>query len=164
MGKTTEIECKFLVARMPDLDEAEATPVRQGYLTLPSDSIEIRLRQKGDKLLMTLKSGAGLMREERETTISQAQFDIFWSATGGRRIEKTRWTGRLSSGLTYELDVFEGSHAPLRLVEVEFDSRVKAEAFIPPAWFGREVTEDRAYSNRVMAISGLPADMLRDPA
>lgn len=153
---TTEIERKFLVAALPDLDAAKPVAVRQGYLTLPADSVEMRLRQKGSKLLMTLKSGAGMAREERETTITQEQFDTFWPATGGRRIEKTRWTGSLSDGTVYELDIFEGSHAPLRLVEVEFDSLAAARSFTPPDWFGPEVTGERGYSNKVMALEGAP--------
>ena len=76
----------------------------------------------------------------------------------GRRVEKTRWTGTLPGGETFEYDVFEGAHAPLKLVEVEFGNRVAAEAFTPPGWFGREVTGARAYSNEVLALEGLPGD------
>lgn len=155
--ETTEIERKFLVATLPDLGAAKPVGVRQGYLTLPADSVEMRLRQKGNKLLMTLKSGGGIAREERETAITGGQFGIFWPATEGRRLEKTRWAGKLSDGTIYELDIFEGSHAPLRLVEVEFDSLAAARSFTPPDWFGSEVTEDRAYSNKVMALEGVPS-------
>lgn len=154
--EATEIERKFLVATLPDLSVAESVAVRQGYLTLPADSVEMRLRQKGSKLLMTLKSGGGMAREERETAITGEQFGIFWPATEGRRIEKIRWTGKLSDGTIYELDIFEGRHAPLRLVEVKFDSLAAARSFTPPDWFGPEVTEDRAYSNKVMALEGAP--------
>lgn len=152
-----EIERKFRVARMPDLSGARAVPIRQGYLTLPTDSVDLRLRAKGDKRLLTLKrGGAGLAREERETLIDAQAFDTLWPATEGRRIEKTRWTGTLPCGTTFELDVFEGRHAPLVLVEVEFDDLDAARAFIPPDWFGADVTEDAAYGNRVMALDGPP--------
>jgi CYTH domain-containing protein len=45
---------------------------------------------------------------------------------------------------------------PLDLVSVEFTNQVQATAFLPPAWFGGEVTQDDGYSNHVLALSGLP--------
>jgi len=44
--------------------------------------------------------------------------------------------------------------------EVEFDSVEEANAFTPPAWFGKEVTEDGSFTNA--ALSRLSADQVRD--
>jgi hypothetical protein len=41
-------------------------------------------------------------------------------------------------------------------VTIEFASADEAEAFMPPVWFGSEVTEDESYTNRAIALSGLP--------
>jgi adenylate cyclase len=41
--------------------------------------------------------------------------------------------------------------------EIEFDSSAAAAAFTPPAWLGPEVTDDRGYKNKQLAIRGLPA-------
>ncbi|PZX17196.1 CYTH domain-containing protein [Palleronia aestuarii] len=153
-----EIERRFLVARLPDLEGAVPAAIRQGYLSWPGDRVELRLRRSGDACFLTLKSGSGLAREEREAAIDQAAFETFWPATEGRRIEKTRWTGWLAEGRVFELDLFEGAHAPLRIVEVEFESVAAAEAFAPPDWFGAEVTGNPAYSNRVMSVEGVPSD------
>ena len=46
---------------------------------------------------------------------------------------------------------------PLDLVSVEFTNQVQAAAFLPPAWFGGEVTQDDGYRNHVLALSGLPS-------
>lgn len=151
-----EIERKFLVVSEPDLSGATPAKIRQGYVTGPGDSVSVRLRQKGDKFLMSVKSGQGVVRQEHETQIQREQFDTLWPATDGRRLGKVRWTGPLPDGKFYELDHFEGDHAPLRLVEVEFASLADARAFQPPDWFGREVTGDRRYSNSVMALEGTP--------
>lgn len=151
-----EIERKFLVAVEPDLATATSAAVRQGYVTRPSDSVSVRLRQTGDTFLLTVKSGHGLVRQENESWIELGLFKTIWPATEGRRVEKTRWTGALPGGENFEYDVFEGAHAPLRLVEVEFDSREAAEDFSPPSWFGREVTGERSYSNDVIALEGPP--------
>jgi CYTH domain-containing protein len=46
---------------------------------------------------------------------------------------------------------------PLDVVSVEFANQVQAAAFLPPTWFGGEVTQDDGYSNHVLALSGLPS-------
>ena len=152
-----EIERKFLVADMPDLRTAQKAIVRQGYLTAPDDSTELRLRQKNERYYLTLKGGGGLVRVEREAEISAAQFETFWPETEGRRVEKERYTGQLSDGRVFELDVFLGNLASLRLVEVEFTSEAEAINFAPPAWFGSDVTDDKRYKNKTMATAGPPA-------
>jgi CYTH domain-containing protein len=45
---------------------------------------------------------------------------------------------------------------PLDLVTVEFATQDEADAFPPPAWFGAEMTSDESYTNRVIALVGLP--------
>jgi CYTH domain-containing protein len=45
---------------------------------------------------------------------------------------------------------------PLDLVSVEFASQAEADAFLPPVWFGSEVTGDDSYTNRMIAIIGRP--------
>lgn len=152
-----EIERKFLIADLPDLSGAEKAVVRQGYLTTPDDSTELRLRQKNDRFFLTLKGGGAMVRVEREAEISAEQFETFWPETDGRRVEKERYTGQLSDGRVFELDVFLGDLAPLQLVEVEFETEAEAMAYTPPAWFGEDVTADKRYKNKTMAINGVPA-------
>jgi len=36
-------------------------------------------------------------------------------------------------------------------VEVEFDSEPDARLFVPPSWFGQEVTGDPRYQNAALA-------------
>lgn len=151
-----EIERKFLVASLPPLDGLATQTVRQGYVTTSQDSVELRLRQKGAAWFLTVKSDGTLSRTEYETAISQAQFDTLWPATEGRRIEKTRHTGRLDGGEVFELDIFLGALAPLLLVEVEFTSAASAVGFAPPAWFGADVTMDKRYKNKSLASHGRP--------
>lgn len=147
-----EIERKFIVTAFPRM-ELHAVPLRQGYLTAATDSVELRLRQQGTEYFLTLKSGDGLSRQEYEISVNMAQFETLWPATTGRRVEKTRHSGKLSDGQIFELDVFTGHLSPLMLVEVEFPSENAAKAFIPPSWFGKEVTEDERYKNKVLALS-----------
>ena len=58
--------------------------------------------------------------------------------------------------LTVELDVYEGDLDGLVTAEVEFPDEASALAFDAPEWLGRDVTEDKRYGNRVLAVEGLP--------
>ena len=54
--------------------------------------------------------------------------------------------------LTIELDVFDKPFAPLVIAEVEFGSVEAAQSFLPPDWFGEEVTYEPKYHNSYMAM------------
>ena len=150
-----EIERKWLVAALPEgFDARRGASIRQGYLAL-TDEVEVRVRKLDDRHLLTIKSVGDLTREEVEVPISENDFERLWPLTLGRRIEKTRTVIELD-GLSAEVDVYAGSLAPLRVVEVEFASERDAEAFVAPAWFGRDVTREADYKNRGLALAGHP--------
>ena len=46
---------------------------------------------------------------------------------------------------------------PLDLLNVEFAAGEDADGFVPPAWFGPEVTQNPAYHRGSLARAGLPA-------
>ena len=73
-----------------------------------------------------------------------------------RRVEKTRYKGGLSGGLQFELDVFHGELDGLLLVEVEFASVDAANQFSAPDWFGQDVTSNKGYKNKALAVKGRP--------
>ena len=54
-----------------------------------------------------------------------------------------------------ELDIFKGDLDSLKLVEVEFCSVEEANNFIPPEWFGKDVTTDGRYHNSYISKYGL---------
>ena len=54
-------------------------------------------------------------------------------------------------GYTIELDVFDAPLESLVLAEVEFSTETEAVAFEPPAWFGRDVTEEPAFTNAALS-------------
>jgi CYTH domain-containing protein/CHAD domain-containing protein len=149
-----EIERKFLVAELPRAESAAAT-IEQGYLALDERG-EVRLRRIDGELLLTAKSGHGMVREEVEVSIHPKAFEELWPLTAGRRVRKVRHYVPLGEGLRAEIDVYEGALDGLRTGEVEFDSREAADAFVPPPWLGAELTGDARYSNQTLATRGLP--------
>ena len=145
-----EIERQFLVDNLPQLPEKYEL-LRQGYVALRP---EIRIRQIGDShFRLTVKRGAGLVREEWETEISSQEFDSLAKrlCPGTCMIEKRRYKIPFADGLVAELHVHAGHLAGFNYVEVEFPDVEAAGAFVPPAWFGREVTEDARFSYGTLA-------------
>lgn len=155
-----EIERKFLV-EANDLPVGLTTfphqPIRQGYIVYDGTT-GVRLRLKGETCFITVKSGQGMARQENEGLIPRETFDALWPTTEGRRLEKVRYDIPGPDDLTFELDIYEGDLSGLITVEAEFDSIEAAERFVPPAWFGRDVTEDGRFNNSALATDGLPTD------
>ncbi|MFL5871322.1 MAG: CYTH domain-containing protein [Solirubrobacterales bacterium] len=152
-----EIERKFLVEGLGDLEGLDAVAIEQGYLAPATEGgAEVRLRRKGDDLVLTIKGGTGEVRVEEELELGREQFDSLWPLTEGRRLSKTRHLVPLD-GLTAEIDVYEGELEGLVVVEVEFSSEADADRFEPPEWFGRELTGDDRYSNERLAVEGRPS-------
>jgi len=151
-----EIERKFLVRKLPaDLDRHPSEPIEQGYLALDGDGVEVRVRRRAGRAVLTVKQGSGLVRLEEEFAVGQERFERLWPLTEGRRIEKVRHLVPVD-GATAELDVYEGALAGLVVAEVEFDSVEASESFRPPEWLGHEVTGDPGYANRTLACDGRP--------
>lgn len=152
-----EIERKFLVLEPPDFAlEAPQEDIDQGYL-VSDGTTEIRVRRKGGRCFLTVKKGHGEVREETEVGITEAQFKDLWPLTDGWRVRKRRHRIGLESGPVAEMDIYLDRLEGLLTVEVEFESAAASTDFSPPAWFGREVTGDIAYSNQQMARQGAPA-------
>ena len=151
-----EVERKYLLAAPPEgLDTHESGRLEQGYLALDPAGAEVRVRRKGAKHMLTVKTGAGLARGEEEVALDAADFDRLWPLTEGRRVEKERF--RLGGGGNgVELDVYRGALDGLVVAEIEFDSDKESEEFDPPAWLGREVTGDERFANQRLAVQGRP--------
>ena len=146
-----EIERKFLIKDLPDLSKFEYVEIEQGYLcTAPV----VRIRKKNNKYILTYK-GSGLMaREEIEAELTADAYSHLTTKIDGHLITKKRYLIPLDP-YTIELDVFEGHMKGLIMAEVEFPSIDEAGRFVPPAWFGQDVTEDPRYHNSNM-IFGNP--------
>ena len=149
--KPMEIERKYLIRRLPEnLSQYQCKKIAQGYICT---SPVVRIRKSDDEYYLTYK-GKGLMaREEYNLPLTQEGYEHMLPKIDGRLIEKSRYLIPLDGKLTAELDIFEGDLAPLIIVEVEFDSLDAANSFIPPEWFGEDVTYSTKYHNSNLALS-----------
>ena len=142
-----EIERKFLLKQLPErLKQARRGVIAQGYLAAEPGGRHVRLRKKGKTASLTFKVGRGAHREEREIKLSPKQFAALWPATVGRRLYKLRYEMPWKNFLI-EIDIYRRKHKGLVVAEVEFPNRTACLKFKAPAWFGREVTGNKRYSN-----------------
>lgn len=150
-----EIERKFLVDVPPGGDVlGPGVALRQGYLAGEGD-VETRVRLGPDWARLTVKAGRGLSRTEVEVPVPLAEAEALWPHTAGRRLEKVRHRVDVPGGVA-EVDRYDGELAGLWTVEVEFDTAEEANRFVPPPWFGREVTEEDGWGNGALARRGRP--------
>jgi CYTH domain-containing protein len=152
-----EVERKWLVAVAPQAAMAAVgEQIDQGYVLIGTEGEEVRVRRRGERRYLTVKQGRGLVRQEVEVELSGEQYDVLWPATEGRRVQKIRRVLDGGDGLAIELDEYQGALAGLFTVEVEFSDEARARQFVPPSWFGEEVTDDDAYRNQRLAVQGCP--------
>lgn len=143
-----EIERKFLVKQLPeDLTQYPCRHIRQAYVS--TDPV-IRVRQKDEEFILTVKGEGFLQREEFELPLKKEQFKRLLAKSEGQSIAKDRYCIPFGN-YTIELDIFAPPFAPLVLAEVEFGSVEEAEDFAPPEWFGEEVTQENEYTNAAMS-------------
>ncbi len=161
MPDNVEIERKFLVDDLPfDLADCRRMELRQGYLAIDDGrKLSVRIRQEDEVYRLTIKAGIGMARTEVELPLDKSQFDSLWPEARPASLEKVRYLKQIDDVL-YEIDIYDGSLAPLIIAEVEFGSVEDAEAFQPPPWLSRDVTDDARYLNQNLARAGKPPEAI----
>lgn len=146
-----EIERKFLIKKEQLPEDLSAYPfhlIEQGYLC--TDPV-VRIRRQDDAYYLTYKSGGLMAREEYNLPLSREAYLHLRPKADGILLSKTRYLIPEKNGLTIELDVFDEPYTGLYLAEVEFSTVEEANAYIPPAWFGEDVTRSGRYQNSVLS-------------
>lgn len=143
-----EIERKFLVRSLPDnLEQYPHSQIKQAYI---STSPVIRLRQKAEQYILTVKGPGLLEREEVEFSLQAADFYRLMTKTDGCVIEKTRYCIPWHE-FTIELDLFEGALKGFIMAEIEFPDKATALSAAIPDWFGEDVTMDSHFHNSYLS-------------
>ena len=144
-----EIERKYLLKELPDLGNFEHHKIEQAYLcTGPV----VRVRREDENYYMTYKGSGMMSREECNLALTKESYEHLKAKADGNIISKIRYLIPLEGPkLVADVDVFEEPFAPLILAEVEFESEEAANTFVPPAWFGEDVTFDGRYHNSYMS-------------
>lgn len=146
-----EIERKYLIDRenLPEeLETYDSHLIEQGYLCRQP---VVRIRRQDEDYILTYKSGGLMAREEYNLPLNADAYAHLKKKIDGQLISKRRYLIPLDHTLTIELDIFFSPCPELLLAEVEFPTEAEANTFVPPAWFGKDVTFDGHYHNSFLS-------------
>jgi adenylate cyclase len=141
-----EIERKFLVnnEELEFIKTYRGIRIEQAYIQNEKDRT-VRLRTKGDKAFLTIKSGTTtLSRDEFEYQIPVEDALAMMDAMELKTLTKTRYEIELNQH-KWEVDIFEGKLEGLIIAEIEL--KTEDEYFQKPTWLREEVTFDSNYLN-----------------
>ncbi len=152
-----EIEKTWMVPKLPSLKELnilDVIKVDQNYVLLDGSG-ELRCRKviskSSTKYDLTVKVGNGMIRTEVVKLLTPEEYKQLKTVAKGS-LQQTL----LDIGTAY-IHIYGGKLHGLILVEVEFPSVKEANRFIPPYWFGKEVTTDIRFRGKSLAFSdGIP--------
>jgi adenylate cyclase len=153
-----EIEKKFLIPKnLSDKIFSNLKPVhiRQAYLEVTS-AFHTRIRHSGNSYTKETKVTkvlpGYLAREETSEDIPKELFEDLY-AKSYRKLEKSRCT-KILGDIKFDLDIFFGNLAGIRLVEIEFpegcDTTKVGDCKLIEK-FCKDVTEDPYYLNQNLA-------------
>jgi len=155
-----EIERKYLVKTIPEnIDSYPHKEYSQAYLN--TDPV-IRIRKEGDEYVLTYKGKGMITREEYNLPINKDSFNHLLPKCDGFIINKTRYFIDLDDdGLTAEFDIYKDYLRGFITVEVEFETQTACNNFIPPAWFGLEVSKDLRYHNSSLSLGDIDINTIK---
>lgn len=139
-----EIERKFKLDAFPEhLPLLHASQVEQGYLsTTPCVRIRSKKTEDAVDYKLCIKGQGTLVREEVELSLDEDRFTRLKSLLHGEMIRKDYRIYQLPDGRKLECSLVDGGTENAFLyAEVEFPTVEEANAFVPPAFLGEDVTE-----------------------
>jgi CYTH domain-containing protein len=146
---SVEIERKFLVTSDAWRSTVLGSEKLLDGLIGEFDGCKVRVRLGENRASIAIKGPrAGSRRTEFEYDIPPADAEaMLRDLCGERRVEKTRHK-MFHAGFEWAVDVYEGKLAGVVVAEIELAK--EEQAFEPPAWVGREITEDSRFHKRAL--------------
>ena len=118
-------ERSFLIKETPDLKDLKPVTIQQDY---PHSDFRYATE--------SLNCGDKCSEELNKLDLGQPLKGAL------RHLFKVRYYQKLDNSLTAEIDFFIGLLIGLTMVKVSFSDEVARASFRPPAWFGREITDE----------------------
>jgi len=132
-----EIERKFFVRELPDLNNLEAIKYERCFLFIDEYS-EIRIQKKRDKYELERKTTKNSLEAKKQRfQISQEEYERL-KRNCEKIIKRTSYNSSASPKIS--IKVYSGDFIWLTRVEVEFSNKEGAYKFMPLEWFGKEIT------------------------
>ncbi len=147
---------RFLVA--PSLvrllrKERGGARITEGYFA-PQAGRTSFVRLQGNNCFLVLVTGAEGATAEERTEVPRAHGDALLDVCAGKAIYER--TAVSLAGNEALVDRYVRP-AGLDLVSLVFEEAEAAKAFVPPVWFGAEVSTDAAYHGQAIALTGVPS-------
>jgi CYTH domain-containing protein len=143
-----EVECRYLLNKIPD----DLQNSLKGWLITDRYFPNTRLRLRHIKSLSRNEDIYKLTQKYRtetqnayETTITniyltQTEYNLLASLEA-KILQKKRYPYTIQN-YSLSIDVFEGRHLGLILAEMELEKKVEVDAFLPPSFRMKDVTDD----------------------
>ena len=145
--KQKEIERVFLLKSLPsDLSNYQPIAIDTGDFYDPHKAggnrvDHLGIRKKGRHYEIRKKVGKSKYKKiEHTIAITKQEFERLISVATQRH-QKNMYLYPLDEHYTSEIDLYQGKLAGYARVEVEFKDEEEMKQFVPPKWFGIEITE-----------------------
>lgn len=134
--------------------ERGSARVTEGYFPTQSGRNSHVVVEAGQCHLVLVTPENGAAPNEERTEVPKAHADALLDVCAGKTVYER---ARIPVGAGREALVDRITHpGALDLVSVEFADRDEAAGFLPPQWFGPEVTGDASFDRRAIALEGVP--------
>src|SRR5215211_2387480 len=148
---------RFLVAsslaRLIRKERGMAGRIVEGYFPARPDRDHFVSIEPGHAYLVLAPVGGS--GEEERTEVPRSQAEALLAVCAGKvGFERTIVPLRNGKQVLLQRFIAPGS---LDLLSIEFAAGEDGDGFVPPAWFGPEVTQNPAYHRGSLARAGLPA-------
>ena len=153
-----EIERVWVVDKLPNLKQFKIDHIHKlvhNYVLIDGAGelrcSKINVVNTGITILkMAIKSGNGMVRTEIEKKLTPEEYNSL------KKVSKASVSKTVIDIGFAGISVYSGNAKGLITVEVEFPDIKTAKSFIPPKWFGKEVTNDVRYRAKTIAFNGIP--------
>lgn len=155
-----EIEKKWLIKEenIPyDLSKTEKIEIEQTYICF-SPEMRVRRINNGENYTFAIKTNItkdGMIRDETEFEINEAEYNNLITKKEGNTINKTRYQF-LDGDNLLAIDIFSGDLEGLAYLEIEFVNKEQSDNYSEPSWVIKDVTSDLDYKNGHLARYGIP--------
>jgi len=154
MSTDLEVELTFLASELPlEMQNVEPQVIKDVYVDSGNGSWILRLRKKDNYFELTKKAKVDLndhsLHEETSIEISENEYNVL-SSSSSLVIDKKRYKVVIGSDIA-EVDVFEGRLKGLVVIDFEFPSIIKRDAFVAPEFCLYDATQDKELSAGLLA-------------
>lgn len=149
-------ERRFLLRDLPQGVAAETKEVLHLGCLSAGGNREVFVGRRGRERFLLEREGRLRLRRESEVPLGARGFEELWRLTEGSQIRKTTRAACVK-GLDFRIETVERGGEGISIATVGFPGQAAAASFVPPVFFGVEITGLEEFSDAHLALHGLPS-------